>query len=90
DLCAHGLVRPSFIPDPAFRELRQLTRYRRRLTELSAQQVQRIDKTLEATGIKIGAVMSDTLGVSGRLILTALIQGAADADMIAELAKGRL
>lgn len=90
DLAAHGLIAPSFIPPIDIRELRAMTRYRRRLTELEGQQIQRIDKFLESTGIKIGAVMSDTLCVSGRAMLDALIAGERDPDVLADLAKRRL
>lgn len=90
DLVAHGLIAPSFIPPIDVRELRAMTRYRRRLAELEGQQIQRIDKFLESTGIKIGSVMSDTLGVSGRAMLDALVAGERDPDVLADLAQRRL
>ncbi len=85
-----GLLSSSFVPPPEIRQLRDLTRYRTRLVQTRASEVQRVDKLLEDTGIKLGSVASDTLGVSGRLMLEALIAGESDPDQLAELAKGRL
>jgi transposase len=66
------------------------TRYRTRLVQQRAAEVQRVDKLLEEGGIKLGSVASNTLGVSGRAMLQALIAGESDPDRLAELAKGRL
>jgi transposase len=85
-----GLLSASFVPPPAIRQLRDLTRYRTRLVQQRAAETQRIDKLLEDTGIKLGSVASNTLGVSGRSMLEALIAGESDPDRLAELAKGRL
>ncbi len=85
-----GLLSSSFVPQPAIRQLRDLTRYRTRLVQTRASEVQWVDKLLEDTGIKLGSVASDTLGVSGRLMLEALIAGESDPQRLAELAKGRL
>jgi transposase len=85
-----GLLRASFIPAPVFRELRDLTRYRKALVSERAREHQRIEKTLEDAGIKIGAVAAKTLGVSARAMVEALIGGERDATVLAELAQRRL
>jgi transposase len=90
ELLEHGLVRGSFVPPPVIRQLRDLTRYRKRLIQAHTSECQRIQKTLEDAGIKLGSVASDVLGVSGRAMLAALIVGERDPDVLAELAKGVL
>jgi transposase len=90
ELLEHGLLRGSFVPPPEIRELRDLTRYRKRLIQAHASEEQRIHKTLEDAGIKLDSVASDVLGVSGRLMLKALVAGERDPEMLAELAKRRL
>jgi transposase len=90
ELLEHGLLRGSFVPPPAIRELRDLTRYRKRLIQAHTSECQRIQKTLEDAGIKLDSVASDVLGVSGRAMLAALIAGERDPHVLAELAKGRL
>src|SRR3954468_18482106 len=90
ELLEHGLLRGSFVPPPAIRELRDLTRYRKRLIQAHTSECQRIQKTLEDAGIKLDSVASDVLGVSGRAMLAALVAGERDPDVLAELAKGRL
>ena len=74
ELLAFGLVVPSFIPDRPQRELREAVRYRRSLIEERAREVNRIQKVLEGGNIKLGSVISDVLGVSGRAMLTAIAQ----------------
>src|SRR5205085_5468915 len=90
ELLEHGLLRGSFVPPPVIRELRDLTRYRKRLIQAHASEEQRIHKTLEDAGIKLDSVASDVLGVSGRAMLAALVAGERDPEVQAELAKGRL
>jgi transposase len=90
DLLRHGLLRPSFVPDRPQRELRELTRYRTALVDERAAEVNRLQKTLEGANIKLAAVATDPLGVSGRQILEALVAGTTDATTLAALAKGRL
>jgi transposase len=90
ELLEHGLLRGSFVPPPAIRQLRDLTRYRKRLIQAHTSECQRIQKTLEDAGIKLDSVASDVLGVSGRAMLAALVAGERDPDVLAELAKGRL
>jgi transposase len=90
DLLRHGLLRPSFVPDKAQRELRELTRYRTRLVQERSAEVTRLQKTLEGANIKLGDVTSVVVGVSGRAILRALVAGTTDPVALADLAKGRL
>lgn len=90
ELLEHGLLRGSFVPPPVIRELRDLTRYRKRLVQTHTQECQRIQKTLEDAGIKLDSVASDVLGVSGRRMLRALIAGERDPERLADLAKGKL
>ena len=90
ELLEHGLLRGSFVPPTAIRELRDLTRYRKRLIQNHTSEQQRIHKTLEDAGIKLGSVASDVLGVSGRAMLRALCDGERDPEVLAELAKGVL
>jgi transposase len=87
-LIRHGLVRKSFVPDKPFRQLRDLTRYRRSLVETQASERQRLIKLLETAGIKLAGVLSDVLGLSGRAILRALIAGAGSPQDMAALARG--
>jgi transposase len=90
ELLECGLLRGSFVPPPAIRQLRDLTRYRKRLIQAHTAEVQRIQKTLEDTGIKLDSVAADILGVSGRAMLRALVVGERDPGVLAELAKGKL
>jgi transposase len=90
ELLECGLLRGSFVPPPAIRELRDLTRYRKRLIQAHSAECQRIQKTLEDAGIKLDSVAADILGVSGRAMLRALVAGERDPSVLAELAKGRL
>jgi transposase len=90
DLLRHGLLPPSFIPPPAIRVLRDLTRYRKSLVAMRTQQINRIHKVLETANIKLGAVASNVVGVSGRDMLKAIEQGESDPQVLAGLAKGRL
>jgi len=89
-LGAHGLVRGSFVPPEPIRQLRDLTRTRTAITRERAREVQRLEKLLEDSGIKLSAVASDILGVSGRAMLEALIAGDRDPAALADLAKRRL
>ncbi len=90
ELMQHGLIRPSFIPPAPIRALRELTRYRANLVQEGAREVNRIQKVLEDANIKLAAVVTDVLGISGRLMLQALIDGETDPQALAALAKGRL
>lgn len=90
ELLEHGLLRGSFVPPPVIRELRDSTRYRKRLIQTHTAETQRIHKTLEDASIRLGSVASDVLGVSGRAMLRALLAGERDPAALAELARGRL
>jgi transposase len=90
ELLEHGLLHGSFVPPRVVRELRDLTRYRKRLVQTHTQECQRIQKTLEDAGIKLDSVASHVLGVSGRAMLRALIAGERDPAVLAELARGKL
>jgi transposase len=90
ELLQHGLLRASFIPPVAQRELRDLTRYRSTFIQERVTLINRVQKLLEDANIKLAAVASDIMGVSGRAILAALLTGHADPQALAELAKGRL
>jgi transposase len=89
-LGAHGLVRGSFVPPGPIRQLRDLTRARTAITRERGREIQRLEKLLEDAGIKLSAVASDIPGVSGRLMLEALIAGDRDPAALADLAKRRL
>ena len=90
DLLRHGLLKASFIPPAPVRELRDLTRYRKTLVQERAQEVNRLHKVLETANVKLTAVATDVLGKSGRAMLDALVKGTTDAELLAELARGRL
>lgn len=90
DVVAHGMVRASFVPPPPIRELRDLTRYRKRQTDTRAAEVQRLEKVLQDAGIKLTSVASEVLSVSGRNMVEALIAGERDTVVLAEMAIGRM
>jgi transposase len=90
DLLRHGLLQASFIPDRPQRELRELTRYRTSVVQERTAEVNRVQKVLEGANIKLAAVASDIMGVSGRDMLAALIAGTADAATMAQFARGRM
>jgi transposase len=85
-----GLLRGSFVPPEPIRDLRDLTRYRKKLIQDRAKEAQRLEKVLEDAGIKLAAVAATTLGVSARAMLDALVAGERDPEVLADLAKGRL
>jgi len=85
DLLAHGLIRPSFVPSGPEQALRELTRTRKQLTREKASHVQRIDKVLQTANLKLGSVISNIMGQSGRAILDALAQGESDPHRLADL-----
>jgi transposase len=90
DLLRHGLLRASFIPPAPIRALRELTRYRKTLVQQRADEINRLQKTLEGANLKLAAVASDILGVSGRAMLAALVAGEHDPEVLADLARGNL
>jgi transposase len=90
DLLQHGLLKASFIPSTPQRELRDLTRYRVRLTEEKTREVNRVQKTLEDTNLKLGDVVSDIMGKASRMILQAIADGESDPGQLAAYAVGRV
>ena len=90
DLMRHGLLKPSFIPPRPQRELRELVRYRISLIRERADEANRIQKVLEGGNIKLGSVVSEILGKSGRAILTAIAAGTSAPEELAALADSRL
>lgn len=90
DLLQHGLLRPSFIPPAPQRELRELTRYRSSLVADRARVINRLQKVLEDTNLKLASVVTDITGVSARAILRAYLRGQTDPQELAQLAVGRL
>ena len=90
ELLAHGLLRGSFIPPTEQRELRDLTRYRASVVEDRARIINRLQKVLEDTNIKLGDVATDITGQSARAMLDALLAGQTDPAMLADLARGKM
>ncbi len=82
-LLQHGLLQPSFVPDRDQRELREVVRYRRSLIQELARETNRIQKVLEGANIKLAGTISDVLGVAGRAVLTALVAGETDPEVLA-------
>ena len=85
-----GLLRRSFVPPAAQRELRDLVRYRKRLIEERAREANRVQKVLETANIKLASVVTTVLGVSARAMLKALIAGEQAPEQLADLAQRRL
>jgi len=90
DLLAHGLIRSSFVPPEEIQALRDLTRTRTQWMHERGREVQRVQKVLEDANIKLSSVLSDITGVSGRKMLSALVNGATDARLMAKLADRRV
>jgi transposase len=86
-LLRHGMIRPSYIPPPCIRQLRDLTRRRRQMVRCGPQERNRVQKVLEAANIKLGNVLSDVFGLSGQLMLEALLEGKGEPEQIAQLAQ---
>ena len=90
ELLRHGLVRASFVPPTAQRELRDLTRHRTTLVAERARIVNRLQKVWEDANLKLAAVATDVMGISARAILEALLAGESDPHALAALARGKL
>jgi transposase len=90
DLLACGLIKASFVPGERFQELRTLMRARKQLSNEQTRHAQRVHKTLEAANIKLGSVISDVLGVSGRRMIEAMISGVRNPRMLADMADRRI
>lgn len=89
-LLRHGLLQHSYIPNREQRELRELVRYRRSLIEERAREISRIQKVLEGANIKLSSVATDIMGVSGRAMIEAIINGVNDPQTLSSLAKRSL
>lgn len=85
-----GLVKGSFIPEKDIRELRDLTRYRKKLVQAISSEKNRIQKVLEDANIKLSSVLSNSFGVSGSAIIEELLKGSQSIEEMAGLARGRL
>jgi transposase len=85
-----GLLRGSFVPPPVIAELRDLTRYRKKLVEDRAKEVQRVQKTLEDAGIKLESVVTDVMGKAARRMIEALIAGEREPEVLADMALTRM
>ena len=85
-----GLLRGSFVPPPVIARLRDLTRYRKKLIEDRAKEIQRIQKILEDAGIKLESVVTDVMGKAARRMIEALIAGERDPEVLAQMALTRM
>jgi len=90
ELLRHGLLQPSFIPSREQRERRELAAYRRSMVRERASEINRVQKVLEGANIKLASVATDVMGASGRLMLTAMVQGVTDSQKLADMACGKL
>ena len=90
ELLECGLLHGSFIPSAEQKQVRDLTRYRMKVVQARTSEIQRLHKALESAGIKLGSVLTDITGVSGRLMIDALIDGERRAQVLADLARGTL
>ena len=90
ELVELGLVRPSFVPPPEIRRLRDLTRLRSTQVQERTRAIERLEKVLQDAGIKLTSVASGVYSVSARAMLEALLAGVTDPAVLAELAKGRM
>ncbi len=89
-LLMSGLLKGSFVPEKTMRDLRDLSRYKKKLVQTIGAEKNRVEKLLEDCNIKISAVASDIFGVSGTLIIDELLKGTTDIEKLADLSKGRL
>jgi transposase len=89
-LVQHGLVRPSFVPPPEIRRLRDLTRLRKAQVNERTRAIQRLEKVLQDAGIKLTSVASQTYSKSARAMLEALLSGVTEPELLAQLAKARM
>ena len=84
-ICQFGLALPSYVPPRLFRQLRQLTRYRRKLVGERSRARNRVHKTLDHDGLRLGGVLTDIFGLNGRRILDGLVAGHSPRHILAEL-----
>lgn len=90
DLLAHGLIRASFVPPTAVQQMRALTRTRKQFVRERSAHVQRIEKVLEDANLKLGVVLTDIMGKSGRAVLQAIIDGHTDPEWLIALVSLRV
>ena len=90
DLLSHGLLKGSFLPPQPIRDLRDLTRYRKSLSDERTREINRLQKLLETANIKLSSVATDVMGASGKAMMEAILSGSTDPEVLADLAKGRL
>ena len=90
DLAAFGLIKASFVPEEAIQDLRSLMRARKQLVREQTRHIQRIQKTLEEANLKLDSVISDIMGLSGRRMIEAMIEGVRDPQKLAKLADRRI
>jgi transposase len=90
ELLRHGLLKKSFVPPKPIRQLRDLLRYRRKVVEARSAERNRLLKLLEDANLKLASVISDVFGVSGLLMLKAILKGEQTSEQMAQLAKRRL
>ena len=90
DLLAHGLIRPSFVPDSPTQEMRTLLRTRKQMVREKSGHIQRIQKTLEDANIKLDSLIIDIVGLSGRKMIESVIAGRTDPAKLAHLADPRV
>lgn len=90
ELLEHGLLKASFIPPQPIRELRDLTRHRRRLVEEKTSVVNRVHKVLQDANVKLSSVITNIMGKSGKAMLKKMIEGETDAEVLAQLAHGKM
>ena len=84
------MVRPSFVPPPPIRALRELTRYRKTQVDARGREIQRLEKVLQDAGVKLTSVTSTLWSASSRQMVEALIKGEQDTAVLAQMAKGRM
>ena len=89
-LLEHGLLQGGFVPEKPIRDLRDLTRHRKILIQERAREANRLHKVLQDSGIKLSSVATNILGVSGRAMIEALVNGSTDPAALSDLAKGKL
>ena len=90
DVAAHGMIRPSLVPPPPIRQLRELTRYRRTQVDERAREIQRLEKVLQDAGIKLTSVASEVWSKSSLAMLEALIAGERDPAVLAQLSQSTM
>ena len=84
-ICQFGLALPSYVPPRPFRNLRQLSRYRRKLVGERSRARNHIHKALDHDGLRLGGALTDILGMNGRRILDGLLAGRPKEEILASL-----